>query len=76
MPLEMVDLAKRLPTMEFSKIAGVAGLDGEEGLEFIRGLYQATIIAKDNGDWSRGREVHRRVGDEAHQSCPSGRSPV
>jgi D-proline reductase (dithiol) PrdB len=49
----MADLAKRLPTTEFSKIAGVAGLGDEEGLEFMRGLYQATIIAKDNGDWSR-----------------------
>ena len=53
MPLEMADLAKRLPTMEFSKIANVAGLDDEEGLEFMRGLYRAAVVAKDDGDWSR-----------------------
>ena len=53
MPLEMADLAKRLPTMEFSKIAGVAGLNDEDGLEFIRGLYRAAVVSKDDGDWTR-----------------------
>jgi len=52
MPLEMVDLAKMLPTMEFSKLAAVAGLGDEEGLEFMRGLYHAAVIARGDGDWS------------------------
>ena len=60
MSLEMAELAKRLPGMAFSKIAGVAALGDEEGLDFIRSLYHATVLAKDDGDWTR---VERFLGD-------------
>ena len=53
MPLEMAGLAKRLPTMAFSKIASAANLNDEEGLEFVQGLFRAAVMAKDDGDWSR-----------------------
>ncbi len=49
----MIDLAKRLPTMAFSKIGAAAGLSDEEGLEFMQGLFRSAVMSKDDGDWSR-----------------------
>ena len=56
MALEMTELAKRLPTMAFSKIGGAANLGDEEGLAFMQGLFRAAVLSKDDGDWSRVEE--------------------
>lgn len=61
MALEVADLGKSPLSADspaafataFSKIRFVAGLDDEEGLEFFNGLYHATVLSKDDGDWSR-----------------------
>lgn len=55
MPLEVRDLGRLPPSIEnmaFSKVR-VERLSDEDALRFFNGLYRATLLSHDDGDWSR-----------------------
>lgn len=54
MPLEPRDLGKSPSlNMAFSKIQNVRNLPDDQALEFFNGLYQAAVLAKDDGNWKQ-----------------------
>src|SRR5690606_18760523 len=60
MALEINDLTKAPPAvanMAFSKVANLRNLPEEDVLAFFNGLFQAAVLAKDDGDWSRVEKV-------------------
>ena len=55
MPLEVRELGRLPPSIEnmaFSKVR-VERLSDENALRFFNGLYRATLLSHDDGDWSR-----------------------
>ena len=54
MPVTPADLGKfQAPNMAFSKIQNVRNLPEDQAVEFFNGLYQAAVLAKDDGNWKR-----------------------
>ena len=76
-PLTPGDLAKfQAPNMAFSKIQNVRNLPEEDALEFFNGLYQAAVMAKDDGNWETSTGFPRKMGAAAGGQSQAGRHQV